>query len=98
MGAEGRANASIFLHLWFGSSVANDIVRGGSKPGLLLVLRALQTPRNLFGAACSCDVLRLRAADGEWPDLRSEWVYSRAPHAAFRIASDGDEPSQWELC
>src|ERR1700675_4970584 len=52
-GAGGRVNASIFLHLWIGSGVANHVVRAGSQSGLRLVLRALQTPRNLFGAACS---------------------------------------------
>ena len=53
---------------------------------------------NLLGAACSRDLLFLRAADGEWPDLRSQWAYSRASHATFRIARHGDEPSERELC
>ena len=97
-GAGERVNASIFLHLWIGSGVAHHVVRAGSQSGLRLVLRALQTSGNLFGAACSRDLLCLRAADGEWPDLRSQWVYSRASHAALRIACNGDKPSERELC
>ena len=96
-GAGERVNASIFLHLWIGSGVANHIVRAGSQSGLRLVLRALQTSRNLFGAACSRDLLCLRAADGEWSDIRSQRVCGRASHAAFRIARNGDEPSEREL-
>ena len=33
----------------------------------------------------------LRAADGEWSDLRSQWAYGRASHAGIRIARNGDE-------
>src|SRR5436190_21192576 len=91
-----KVNASI-LHLRVSSSVANDVVRGDSWPGLCLVLRALQTTGKLFGSACSCDLLFLRAADGEWADLRFHRVYSRASHPAFRIPRNGDEPSEREL-
>jgi hypothetical protein len=97
-GAGGRVNASIFLHLWIGSGVANHVVRAGSQSGLRLVLRALQTSRSLFGAACSRDLLCLRAADGEWSDIRSQRVCGRASHAAFRIAGNGDESSEREVC
>jgi hypothetical protein len=97
-GAGGGVDASIFLHLWIGSGVANHVVRAGSWSRLRLVLRALQTPGNLSGAACSRDLLCLRAADGERPDLQSQWAYSRASHAALRIARNGDEPSERELC
>jgi len=88
-GAGGRVNASIFLY--------HD-VRAGSRSGLRLVFRALQTSRNLFGAACSRDLLCLRAADGEWSDIRSQRVCGRASHAAFRIAGNGDESSEREVC
>jgi len=97
-GAGGGGDASIFLHLWIGSGVANHVVRAGSWSRLRLVLRALQTPRNLFGAACSRHLLYFGAADGEWPDFRSRWVYSCASHAAFRIARYCDEPSDRKLC
>jgi hypothetical protein len=97
-GACGRVNASIFLHLWIGFGVANHVVRASSQSGLRLVLRALQTSRNLFGSACSRDLLCLRAADGEWSDFRSRRVYGRASHAAFRISGNGDESSEREVC
>jgi hypothetical protein len=84
-GAGGRVNASI-------------VVRAGSQSGLRLVLRALQTSRNLFGATCSRDLLCLRAADGERSDIRSQRVCGRASHAAFRIAGNGDESSEREVC
>ena len=93
-----RVNASTFLHLWIGIGVANHVVRAGSQSRLRLVLRALQTSRNLFGAACSRDLLRLRAADGEWSNIRSRRAYGRASHAAFRIAGNGDESSEREVC
>jgi hypothetical protein len=88
---------SFFLHLWAGPSVANDVGRTAIV-GASLGSSRTPDPRNLFGAACHRDLLCLRAADGEWPDLRSQWVYSRASHAAFRIARNGDEPSEWEIC
>ena len=96
--AGGRVNASIFLHLWIGSGVANHVVRAGSQSWLRLVLRALQTSRNLFGAACSRDFLCLGATDGEWSDIRSHRVCGRASYAAFRIAGNGDESSEREVC
>jgi len=95
--AEG-SNAFIFLHLWIGSGVANHVVRAGSQSGLRLVLRALQTARKLFGAACGRDLLCLRAAHGEWSDIRSQRVCGRASHATFRIAGNGDESSEREVC
>jgi hypothetical protein len=52
---------------------------------------SLCTSRNLFGAACSRDLLCLRVADGQWSDIRFQRVYGRTSHAAFRIAGDGDE-------
>jgi rare lipoprotein A (peptidoglycan hydrolase) len=62
-----RVNASTFLHLWIGIGVANHVVRAGSQSRLRLVLRALQTSRNLFGAACSRDLLASgrRTASGQ---------------------------------
>jgi hypothetical protein len=71
--------------------MANHVVRPGSQSGLRLVLRALQTSRDLFGAACSRHLLFLGAADGEWSDIRSQRVYGRASHASLRIAGNGDE-------
>src|SRR5262249_20055908 len=44
-GADGGVNASIFLHLWIGSGVANHVVRAGSQSGVRLVFRALETSR-----------------------------------------------------
>jgi hypothetical protein len=96
--AGGGVNASILLHLWIGSGVANHIIHAGLQSGLRLVLRALQASRNLLGAACRRDLLCLRAADGEWSDIRSQRVYGRASHAAFRIAGSGDGPSEREVC
>jgi hypothetical protein len=97
-GAGGRVNASIFLYLWISSGVANHVVFAGSQSGIRVVLRALQTSRNLCGAACSRDLLCLRAADGEWSDIRSQRVCGRASHAALRIAGNGDESSEREVC
>jgi len=74
--------------------MASLVVCGGSQSGLRLVLLVLQTSRNLFGAACSRDLLCLRAADGEWSSLRSQRVYGRPSHAAFRVAGNGYK--SWE--
>jgi hypothetical protein len=82
---------------WIGSGVANHVDRACSESGLRLVLRALQTPRKLFGAACRRDPLCLRATDGEWSDIRSKRVYGGAPYAAVPIAGNGDESSEREI-
>jgi hypothetical protein len=96
-GAGGRVNASIFLHPWIGCGVANHVVRAGSQSGLRLVLLALETSRNLFGAACRRYLLCLGAADGEWSSFRSQRVYGRASHAVFRVAGNGYESREWEI-
>ena len=52
----------------------------------------------LFGAACRRDLLCLRATDGEWSDIRSQRVYGGASYAAARIAGNGDESSERQVC
>ena len=92
---EGKINDC--LHLWIGYGVANHVVSAGPQSGFRLVLLALQTSRNLFRAACSCDLLYVWAADSERSSLRPRRLYGGASHAAFRVAGNGYESGEREV-
>jgi hypothetical protein len=93
-GASGRVNASIFLYLWIGYGVANHVVGAGPQSGFRLVLRALQTSRNVFGAACGRDLLCVWATDSERSSLRFRRAYGCASLAAFRVEGNGYESGE----
>src|SRR5262245_9756524 len=96
-GESGRGNAFIFLYLWIGDGVANHVVSAGPQSGFRLVLLALQTSRDLFGAACSRDLLCVRAADSEWSSLRFRRAHGCASLAAFRVEGNGYESGEREV-
>ena len=85
-----RVNAATFLHLWIGSSVAGHAqARSRGFAWFFAHSRPHGTPSGQHVVA-TFDASGRRTTSGQTFD----WVHSRA---AFRIACNGDEPSEREF-